>query len=75
MVAGMMTHMCVDATVRAAFDHGLRLSLAHDACATCALTFAGHTVPARQVHHAFLAALNGLYAKVTSTQELVAGLS
>jgi hypothetical protein len=32
--------------------------------------YGGETVPARQVHAAFLAALNGFYAKVVNTHEL-----
>ncbi len=65
-IAGMMTHMCVDATTRAAFDLGFSCSLAHDACATRALAFGEQRVPAAQVHAAFVAALAGLYAKVQS---------
>ncbi|WP_246559495.1 cysteine hydrolase family protein [Citrifermentans pelophilum] len=34
LVCGMMSHMCVDATVRTAFDLGFSIILAHDACAT-----------------------------------------
>ena len=34
VVAGMMTHMCVDTTVRAATDLGFQCFLAGDACAT-----------------------------------------
>jgi nicotinamidase-related amidase len=69
-VAGMMTHMCVDATVRHAADLGYRITLLGDACATRAQSFGGETVPARQVHAAFLAALNGFYAKVIPAHEL-----
>jgi nicotinamidase-related amidase len=70
VVAGMMTHMCVDATVRHAADLGFRITLLGDACATRAQTYGGEKVPARQVHAAFLAALNGFYAKVVNTHEL-----
>jgi nicotinamidase-related amidase len=70
VVAGMMTHMCVDASVRQAADLGYKVTLLGDACATRAQSFAGETVPARQVHAAFLAALNGFYAKVLPTHEL-----
>lgn len=70
VVAGMMTHMCVDASVRHAADHGYKVTLLADACATRAQSFGGETVPARQVHAAFLAALNGFYAKVVPTHEL-----
>jgi nicotinamidase-related amidase len=70
VVAGMMTHMCVDASVRQAADLGYKVTLVGDACATRAQTFGGETVPARQVHAAFLAALNGFYAKVVAGDEL-----
>jgi nicotinamidase-related amidase len=70
VVAGMMTHMCVDATVRQVADLGYRVSLLGDACATGAQSYNGETIPARQVHTAFLAALNGFYAKVISAREL-----
>jgi nicotinamidase-related amidase len=71
VVAGMMTHMCVDASVRQAFDLGFRVTLLADACATRAQSFGGETVPAHQVHTAFLAALNGLYAKIAPTEEVL----
>ena len=74
VIAGMMTHMCVDATTRAAFDQGFSCSLAHDACATRALAFGEQRVPAAQVHAAFVAALAGLYAKVQSAEAIVAAL-
>jgi nicotinamidase-related amidase len=70
VVAGMMTHMCVDATVRHAADLGYKITLLGDACATRAQSYAGEHVPARQVHAAFLAALNGFYAKVVPSHEL-----
>ncbi|WP_294966864.1 cysteine hydrolase family protein [Sulfurimonas sp.] len=34
IICGAMTHMCIDTTVRAAFDLGYKITLAHDACAT-----------------------------------------
>lgn len=69
VVAGMMTHMCIDSTVRAAGELGFECLLAHDACATRALSFGGVTVPAESVQTAFLAALNGLFATVQSVDE------
>ncbi|MFZ0944679.1 MAG: cysteine hydrolase family protein [Syntrophobacteraceae bacterium] len=71
VIAGMMTHMCVDATTRAAFDYGFGCTVVHDACATRQLSFGGATVPAVQVQSAFLAALNGLYAKVASAGDFI----
>jgi nicotinamidase-related amidase len=70
VVAGMMTHMCVDASVRHAADLGYKITLLGDACATRAQKIRGETVPASQVHLAFLAALNGFYAKVIDSHEL-----
>jgi nicotinamidase-related amidase len=70
VVAGMMTHMCVDASVRHAADLGYKITLLGDACATRAQSYGGEKVPAKQVHAAFLAALNGFYAKVVPTHEL-----
>lgn len=72
--AGMMTHMCMDTTVRAAFDRGFDCTLAADACATRDLDINGTTVRADQVQQAFLAALNGVFAQVVSTKEIVAQL-
>jgi len=71
VIAGMMTQMCVDATVRQAFDLGYRVTLGADACATRDQSFAGQTIPAAQVHGAFLAALSGLYAKVLPVEEII----
>jgi len=41
VVAGMMSSMCVDATVRAAVDQGLSATVVHDACAAPNLEFGG----------------------------------
>jgi len=70
VVAGMMTHMCVDTSVRAAADLGFACSLAHDACATRDLQFGGTTVGAAEVQLAYLAGLNGSFAAVKSAEEL-----
>jgi len=74
VVAGMMTHMCVDASVRQASDYGFGVALLADACATRTQKYGGETVPARQVHAAFLAALNGAYAKVAPAEEILKSL-
>ncbi len=74
VIAGMMTHMCIDTTTRAAADLGFQCVLAHDACAARALSCGGATVSAENVHTAFLAALNGFFAKVLSVEEICANL-
>jgi nicotinamidase-related amidase len=71
VIAGMMTHMCIDTTTRAAADLGFECVLVHDACATRDLSFAGRTVPAADVQAAFVAALSGIFANVQSAQEAV----
>ncbi len=71
IVCGAMSHMCVDATVRAAFDFGLQCTVAHDGCATKDLEFDGKAVSAADVHASFMAALAAVYAEVISTSQLV----
>ena len=75
LVSGMMTSMCVDATVRAAFDLGFTCTVAHDACATRDLPFDGETIPARQVHGAFLAALGAVYANIRTADAILEGIA
>jgi nicotinamidase-related amidase len=70
VIAGMMTHMCVDSTIRAASDFGFQCFLVHDACATKALSFDGVTVQAEYVQTAYLAAINNLFAKVVSVDDV-----
>lgn len=74
VIAGMMTHMCIDTSTRAACDLEFSVQLAHDACATKALTFAGLETSAVHVHNAYMAGLNGSFAEVLSTQQILAGL-
>ena len=74
VITGMMTHMCVDATARAAVDFGFDVIVAEDACATRDLEHGGTTVPADLVHKSFLAALTW-YGKVMKTDEVIALLA
>lgn len=71
VVVGMMTHMCIDATVRAAVDLGYETTLIEDACATRELSYQDNVVPAEQVHYAFVSALNGMYCDVKSTEDFL----
>jgi nicotinamidase-related amidase len=73
VVAGMMTSMCVDATVRAAADLGFEITLAHDACAAPDLEHGGVQVPGAHVHAAFVAALGDGYATLAGVEDLVDG--
>lgn len=71
LVAGMMTHMCVDATVRAAKDLGLTCTLIHDATATRTLAFGESEAPAAFVQTAFIAALASICDGVKNAAEMV----
>ena len=74
VVTGMMTHMCVDATARAAVDLGFEAIVAEDACATRDLEHGGTTISADLVHKSFLAAL-GWYGRVMKSDEVMALLA
>lgn len=71
VICGMMTHMCVDATVRAAKDFGFNCKLVADACATKDLEIFGMKIKAEQVQLSFLAALNYFYAEVVNTDSII----
>jgi nicotinamidase-related amidase len=71
VVAGMMSSMCVDATVRAAVDLGFTTTVVHDACAAPDLQFDGRQLAGAAVHGAFMAALADGYASVVSAEELL----
>jgi nicotinamidase-related amidase len=72
VIAGAMSHMCVDGCTRAARDFGYNVTVAHDACASRDLEFNGVKVPAAQVHAAFMAALGFAYAKMQSSADIIA---
>ncbi|MGU3437875.1 cysteine hydrolase family protein [Actinomycetes bacterium M1A6_2h] len=72
VVVGMMSSMCVDATVRAADDLGYPVTVVHDACAAPDVDFDGASIPGAQVHSAVMGALGSMIATVTSSEELLA---
>jgi nicotinamidase-related amidase len=74
VICGMMTHLCVDATARAAYDLGFQVIVAEDACATRDLQYGDTTIPAEHVQKAFLAALKS-YGKVMKSEEILALLA
>ncbi|NTE56109.1 cysteine hydrolase [Agrobacterium tumefaciens] len=72
VVVGAMSHMCIDATTRAASDFGYKTTVVQDACATRDLEHEGITVPASSVHAAMMSALGFAYATITDTDAYVA---
>ena len=75
LVAGMTTHLAIDATVRAGHDLGFNCTVLHDACASRQLSFNQMTIAAQDVHYAFLAALESIYASITSTDDYLQRLA
>ncbi len=69
VICGAMSHMCIDGTTRAAFDHCFDCTVVQDACATRSLEFGGKTIDAEDVHGSFMAALGSAYAQVISLDE------
>jgi nicotinamidase-related amidase len=70
VVCGMMTLMCVDSTIRAAYDNGFSCIVAQDACATKDIRFGNEIINAELVNKSFLSAFNGMFATVKSTKDI-----
>jgi nicotinamidase-related amidase len=71
VICGMMSHMCIDATVRAAVDYGFNCTVIEDACTCPSLSTRGRTIPAIDVHDAFMAALGSSYATLETTNSFL----
>jgi len=71
VICGMMSHMCVDSTVRAAFDKGYKCEVIYDACTTKDLSINGELIKAQEVHNSFMAALNYLFADVKKIDSFI----
>jgi nicotinamidase-related amidase len=64
LIAGYMTHNCVDSTAREAFHRGYRIGVVADASATRDLPGPdGKTIPAATVHAAVLAGLGDRFGR------------
>ena len=75
VICGMQTHMCMEAAVRAAHDYGFSCLVASDACATRALQYEEHIIPAKNVHYSTLNTLQGSYARVITTDAIITEFS
>ena len=71
VICGAMSHMCIDTTTRAATDLGYSCTVISDACATRDLVFNDQKVKAADVQIAYMAALNGTFAQVISTEQFL----
>lgn len=73
VIIGIQTHMCVEATVRAASDFGFDCIVVADACASRELQFGDINIPAPMVHASTLTTLMaGRYARVVTLAEFMA---
>lgn len=74
VLAGFMTHMCINSTARSAFSLGFRPTVVASATATRDLPAPdGAVIPAQQLQAASLAALADLFAVVAPRQADIAG--
>jgi nicotinamidase-related amidase len=71
IICGAMSHMCIDATTRAAFDFGFSCTVIEDGCATRDLQFKGEIIKADKVHAAFMSALSVPYASVLGAADFI----
>jgi nicotinamidase-related amidase len=74
ILAGFMTHMCVEATARSALDHGLKATVIAAAAATRDLPdpLTGGTVAAAEVHRNALTALSDRFAVIAADVKAIA---
>jgi nicotinamidase-related amidase len=66
VLAGFMTHMCINSTARGAFNLGYAPTIVASTTATRSLSVVGGTVPAAAMQAASLAALSDLFAVVVA---------
>jgi nicotinamidase-related amidase len=71
VITGMQTHMCVEATTRAAYDLGYKCTVISDGCTTKNIKFRNHTIKAKDVHFSTLSTIQNSYGKVLTADEFV----
>ncbi len=72
IISGYMTHMCVSATARAAFDLGYKTTVIADACATRDLADGhGGALAAAMVHRVALAELADRFSTIVETLDQI----
>ncbi|MFZ5735134.1 MAG: cysteine hydrolase family protein [Pseudomonadota bacterium] len=73
VIAGLMTHMCVSSTARAALDLGFRVTIDANACATRDLPDGrGGTIDADTLHEVALVELSDRFALIARNGETLA---
>lgn len=69
VICGMMTHICVDTTVKSAKDFGYNVTLVSDACTTRDIEWNGERIPANVVQNVYMSSLDGTFANVLTSKE------
>ncbi|MFO1173191.1 MAG: cysteine hydrolase family protein [Hyphomicrobiaceae bacterium] len=76
VIAGVLTHNSLEATVRHAGNLGFRVVVPEDACWAVDVTdTSGRRWPAEDVHQLSLAVMDGEYAEVTDTASVTAAIA
>ena len=71
-LCGFMTHVCVNSTARAAFNHGYKATVVANATATRTLPNpTGGVTPAKELQDASLTALHDMFAVVVPTSDAI----
>lgn len=70
VIGGMMSHICIDSTVRTAHRLGYEVILLGEACTTRDLVWKDNVIPAKTVHDTFMASLQDTFAQVIDTGSL-----
>jgi nicotinamidase-related amidase len=70
VLAGFMTHICINSTARGAFNLGFKPTIVATACATRSLPTAdGKVIDAQTIHESTLASIRDLFAVVVDDVE------
>jgi nicotinamidase-related amidase len=70
VICGMMSHMCIDSTVRGGSELGLNCTLIEDCCTTRDLIFMDKTINWEYVHYSFMSSLSS-FAKIIITNDFI----
>lgn len=71
IVCGMMTHICIDTTIRSAKDFGYNIALISDGCATKDLEWNGVHITAETIQNVYMASLNQKFANVITCAQFL----
>lgn len=74
VIVGMTSNHCCETTARMASNFGFQVFFVRDATATFDRVFDGQTIPAEEIHRVTLANLNGEFAVIVRTDEIIDGL-